>query len=424
MLIGIDVSRANLTHKTGVEWYSYYLVRWLAKIDSANEYILYTDKPLRGGLLNLSSSQHTEKEEKEGEVKFENGYQVLNCPHNNFKAKVLKWPIDFFWTQGCLSIEMIFNSPDVLFVPSHVLPIFHPKKSIVTIHDIAFEKNRSFYDSGQIIPRRFFWSRIVDLLVRVFTLGKYGANTLDYLKWSTKYSLKHASKIIAISNFTKDDLIKMSPKEEKKIKVVYHGYNKSLYRKITDKEELRQVLEKYDIDFPYLFFVGRIETKKNIPNLIEAFSSLKENVEIKEKLVLAGKAGHGYDEVNYMIRQFGLEDRVILLGWVDELDLPYLYCGSTAFVLPSNYEGFGIPLLQAMACGTPIVASNSSVIPEVVDGAGILFDINKPESMSDAIKEVILDKEKRNEVIKKGDERIKNFSWEKCARDTLKELVE
>jgi len=424
MLIGIDATRANLLHKTGVEWYSYYLIRWLAKIDSTNEYILYTNKPLIGGLLNLSSTQHTEEEEKEEKIEFEKGYQILKCPHNNFRAKVLDWPVDFLWTQGRLSLEMIIHRPDVLFVPSHVLPIIHPRKSIVTIHDIAFEKNRNFYDSGQIIPKDFRLRPLVNSLVRILTLGKYGANTLDYLKWSTNYSLKHASKIIAISNFTKKDLLELDPKKEDKIKVVYHGYNKSLFKKIDDKEEIKQVLHKYGVEEPYLFFVGRIESKKNISGLIEAYAILKENKSIKEKLVLAGKAGHGYDEVNYMIREFGVDDDVILLGWVEELDMPYFYNGATAFVLPSNYEGFGIPLLQAMASGTPIVASDSSVIPEVVGEAGILFNVNNPESMSEAMEEVITNKEKRDHIIKIGEERVKNFSWEKCARETLKELVE
>lgn len=424
MLIGIDASRANLDHKTGVEWYSYYLIRWLAKIDDKNEYILYTDKPLVKGLFNLSSEQYYDGESSEEFVEYKDGYQVLKSPFNNFKAKVLNWPISFFWTQGRLSLEMLYKSPDVLFVPAHVLPIIHPKKSIVTIHDVAFEHKSSYYDSHQIGSTHSGVKKIVNFLVRILTFGKYGANTLDYLKWSTKYALKNANKIIAISNFTKKDLVNLNPKSEKKINVVYHGYNRTLYKKIDDKKAIDSVLNKYGIDGPYLFYVGRIETKKNIPNLIEAFSMLKEkDSPIKEKLVLVGKAGHGYDEVNYMIKEFGLDDQVILPGWVEETDLPYFYSGATAFVFPSNYEGFGIPLLQAMACGTAIVASNTSVIPEIVDCSGILFDPENLDSMADAMKRVILNHEERERAIRCGEQRIKNFSWEKCTRETLKVII-
>ncbi len=419
MIIGIDASRANLSHKTGVEWYAYYLIRWFAKLDSKNEYILYTNKPLRGGLLDLRGEQFFSDDKKEEKIEFKNGYQVLKSPHNNFKAKVLSWPFDFFWTQGGLSLEMLFHKPDVLFVPAHTLPLIHPKNSIVTIHDIAYEHDETLYEKTKIGPQNGYKKKVFNLLAKLFTFGKYEATVLDYLRWSTKFSLKNAKKIITISNFTKDDLIKTYNADADKIEVIYHGYNKFLYNGEADRKKTKEILYKYGVDTPYLFYIGRIENKKNLPALIEAFALLKEDKKIKEKLVLVGRAGYGYDEVNYMIDQFNLSDEVIIPGWVEEDDLPFFYAGATAFVFPSKYEGFGIPLLQAMASGVPIVTSKVSAIPEVVQNSVLFFDPYNIDDMKNKIKKIIIDKGLQKELVKKGKERIKYFSWEKCAKETL-----
>jgi glycosyltransferase involved in cell wall biosynthesis len=163
-----------------------------------------------------------------------------------------------------------------------------------------------------------------------------------------------------------------------------------------------------------------LEKKKNTPFLIDAYALLKEyNKEIKEKLVLAGNASFGYDEVEYTIREYGLEDDVIVTGWVDEADMPYLYNGASAFVFPSKHEGFGIPLLQAMACEAPIVCSNIPVLREIAKDSALYFDPNKRDDLVDKIKIMLKDEKKRKEYIEKGKKRVKNFSWEKCAKDTL-----
>jgi len=426
MLIGIDASRANINRKTGTEWYSYYLIRWLAKLDKKNKYILYTDKPLKCGLLDLISKQYFDNsDEKNKDIEIDkNGYQKIKSPYNNFKVKILKWPFNYFWTQGRMSLEMLIHPPDILFVPSHTLPIVHPKKSIVTIHDIGYEKNCKIYNKHEIIRNSSFKKRIIDFIVLLFTFAKYRANEVDYLQWSTKYAIKKAYKIITISNFSKKEIVKFYKLNNNKIEVIYNGYNKFLYKKINDQEKINNILNKYGIEKPYLFYIGRIEKKKNISVLIEAFAILKEkNKNLNHKLVLAGMASYGYDEIKYMIREFDLIDYVIMPGWIDECDIPYLYNGAFAFIFPSNYEGFGIPTLQAMACGVPILASNTSSIPEIVGDSALLFDQRYALSISDAIEKIILDLKLRENLIKKGFERVKNFSWEKCTKETLKELI-
>lgn len=421
MLIGIDASRANKQYKTGTEWYSYYLIRWLAKLDSTNQYILYTDHPLTGGLLDLGTAQYIPDSGCYETVEFDNdGMQIIKSPHNNFKAKVLKWPFSFLWTQGRLSLEMLTHHPDLLFIPAHTLPIVHRRRSVVTIHDIAFEKDAQLYQSEDISSDGQAVNGFVDALVFLFSFGRYHANSTDYLRWSTKYGLKHAKQIVTVSNYTKQDIIQYYHTKEKKIAVVYNGYNSLLYKKIDDQVAINNVLADYGISGPYILYVGRIETKKNVTRLIEAFSLMKQNNKnLQHKLVLVGKASFGYDEATYAINEFGLMDDVIITGWVEENDLPYFFNGAAAFVFPSNYEGFGIPLLQAMACETPIVTSCCTSIPEVVGEAAILFNHLSVKSIAEAMEKVITDNNLRVKLIAAGKERVKMFSWQKCAEQTL-----
>lgn len=417
MLIGIDASRANRHHKTGTEWYSYYLIRNLAQIDSKNEYILYTDKPLIGGLLDLTNS-----EEKFAKIKINRkGYQLLKSPHNNFKAKILKWPFDFFWTLGRLSLEMLAHKPDVLFVPAHTLPLFSPPKSINTIHDVAFERDRYIYRFDKMGSEDKIKRKMVSFLVRIFTLNKYSANSLDYLRWSTRYALKKARKIIAVSNFTKSEILEIYGAGPEKIKVVHNGYNNFLYKKIDDEAKIKAVLDKYGVERPYILYTGRLEKKKNTPALVEAFAMIREkNKNIREKLVLIGDAGFGYDEVKYMIREYDLNEEVIIPGWVEENDMPCFYSGASAFIFPSKHEGFGIPVLQAMGCGVPLAVSEIPVLHEVAGEAALFFCPYNTDLIAGAIEKILTDENLRKDLIKKGQERVKNFSWRKCAEETLR----
>lgn len=419
MLIGIDASRANRPNKTGTEWYSYYLIRWLAKIDEKNQYILYTDKPLIEGLVDLTSAQHEKKMPYSADID-EKGWQKIISPHNNFQARILKWPFAYFWTLARLSMAMIRSKPDVLFIPAHTMPLVYPKKTVITIHDVGFTRENCLYDSEKIGPENVRGKKVINFLIKLFTWGKYGANSYDYLKWSTKFATDNAFKIIAVSEFSKQEIMDIYRTNAGKIAVVYNGYNKSLYKKIYDKEKIASVLKRYGIEPPYLIYTGRLEKKKNTPALIEGFSLFKSKFkDLKYKLVLIGNASYGYDEVNYAIREFGLDKDVIMPGWVEEEDMPAIYSGASAMIFPSKYEGFGIPLLQAMACELPIAASWASSIPEVTDKAALLFNPNSVKCIATAIERILLEEETRLNLIKLGNERIKNFSWEKCAKETL-----
>lgn len=424
MLIGIDASRANRQNKTGTEWYSYHLIRELAEIDSKNQYILYTDRPLVGGLANLISDQEKFKMKIPPSpfVKGEEdaGWQKIVSPHNNFRCKIIKQFLPFFWTQFSLSLEMLFHQPDVLFIPAHTLPIIHPKKSVVTIHDIGFVHDRKLYSHKKIESVSSVYKCLLNWLVRIITLGRYGANILDYHIWSTKFALKHAKKIITISEFSKKEIEENYPIDLKKIKVIYNGYNDKLYQPIVEEKSNNQVLNKYGIKQPFIFYVGRLEKKKNILTLIEAYAMMREkNKDIKHQLVLVGSVGYGFDEINHAIEKFNIKEEVILKGWLPEEDLPFFYYGATAFIFPSYYEGFGIPLLQAMACNTPIVASRIPVIEEVVKDSALFFNPFDKKEIAEAMAKVITDGNLRKDLIAKGKIRIKDFSNRKNTQETL-----
>jgi glycosyltransferase involved in cell wall biosynthesis len=414
MIIGIDASRANRSHKSGTEWYSYYLIKELAKIDSKNQYVLYSDQPLRGGLLDLTSDNPSQDR-----LDFEidkHGYQKLISPHNNFQGKVLSWPLKFFWTQGRLSWEMFTRKPDVLFVPAHALPLIHPKKSVVTIHDIGYKEDKNLYSKEKIgyEPRAWDW------LILSLTGGKHRATSLDYLDWSTNFALKSAAKIITISDFSKQEIIKHYQTDPKKIVVVHNGYNDDLFHQNYDDKKLTSVLDTYGIERPYIFYVGRLEKKKNIASLVEAFAIAKHDPNFKHKLYLVGDASFGYDEIKYLINEFDLVGEVVTTGWVEEAHLPYIFKGADAFIFPTKYEGFGIPLLQAMAAGTPIAASDVSAIPEIAGDAALLFDPENVKDISEKILKIVKNKELKDKLRQAGLKRVSQFSWEKCAQETLK----
>ncbi len=419
MLIGIDASRANRDRKSGTEYYSYYLIRNLAKIDSKNQYILYTDKPLKGGLLDLTTSDTNHL--KSGEIKFDkDGFQIIKSPYNNFKAKVLRWPFRFFWTLGRLSLEMLLKKPDLLFVPAHALPLILPKKSINTIHDVAFERDKKVYLSDSIFSHGKTMKKLVNFFAKLYTGGKYGASHLDYLSWSTRIALKRATKIITVSHFSKKEIIDIYKTNSEKIKVVYNGFNNDFYKKIEDQEKINQVLKKYEIQQPYFLYIGRLEKKKNTPALVEAFAIIRErNKEMKERLVLLGYGSFGYDEVKYLVEENHLVGDVIMPGWVEEEDVPYLYNGASAFIFPTKHEGFGFPVIQAIGCGVPTACSNIPVLREVMDDAALFFNPNNVCDIAFAMKEIVSNQDLRKELIEKGNKRARDFSWRKCAEETL-----
>jgi len=358
MKIGIEAERANIPQKTGVEHYAKQLILHLAKLDNVNQYILYLRTIPEDWFLKLPK---------------------------NFTLKVIPFPI--FWTQLRISWEMLFHPVDVLIIPASALPIIHPKKSVVTIHDLGWK----------YFPQTFTW------FMR------------NFLEWSTKFAVRNASKIISVSEATKKDLIKFYNIDPNKVSVVHHGYEET-------NQEIRN--QKLEIGLPekYILFLSTLQPRKNLEGLIDAFAKLKEqNPELPHKLVVVGKPGWKFESILKKIEQN--EEFVIYLNHVSDEEKSYILSKADLLVLPSFYEGFGMQILEAFALNVPVATSNISSMPEVAGQAAVYFDPKNINEIKDAIKCVLMDKSMSDCLKQAGQERLKNFSWEKCAQETLKVLT-
>ncbi|MFH1946878.1 MAG: glycosyltransferase family 1 protein [Candidatus Magasanikbacteria bacterium] len=373
MKIGIDASRANDDKKTGVGWYAYHTIQEFKKIIPDNvRVVLYSREPLKGNLVKLP---------------------------DNWESKVLKWsPFGFaqgkplrLWTQFRLSWEMLFHAPDVLFIPAHVFPIIHPKKTVMTVHDIAAIK----------FPEAYNW------------FEKW------YTLWSGRIALKKLWKVITISQFTKNELKKeFGVLNLEKVKVIYLGYNKE-YEEVV--ENVDEILKKYKIEKPYLLSIGRLEEKKNTVRIIKAFEKIKNSLQpsaFSLQLVLVGSEGFGYEKVMEVVNNSKFKNDVIIPGWVGNEDLPALMQGAEVFVFPSLYEGFGIPVLEAFSAGIPVVASRGGASEEIGGSACEYVDSMNIDSIVEGIEKVLQNKKSGVWTAESGKQWANNFSWEKCARET------
>lgn len=364
MVIGIDGSRAFSKDKTGTENYSYQIIKNLAKIDRENKYLIY----LRGGInISKESDQWTD----------------------NFQFKVLNFKR--LWTQAGLAGQTFKDKIDVLFIPAHTLPIIRKPglKTVVTVHDLGSE----YLPKTHQLKQRL------------------------YLSLMQKVQLKGATHLIAVSQATKDDLVKKIKINPKKITVVYEGYDEKLFKPIKN-DLLINSLNYYNLKpNGYFLFVGTIQPRKNLGRLITAFASTNNPGNLS--LVIVGKKGWLSDGVYKLPKQLGIERHVKFLDYVPLKDLPALYSGAIALTFPSLFEGFGLPVIEAQACGCPIITSNTSSMPEVAGKGAILVDPYSVDDIVKGVKQLAISKDK---LIKAGFENIKRFSWEKAAKETLRVL--
>jgi len=310
--------------------------------------------------------------------------------------EVIKKPFPFWWTQTRFAWEMWREKPDILFMPMHSLPFLRSKKTktVVTIHDLAFK----------------------------FFPDHFPKKELRRLNFFTDYAAANSDKIIAISNSTKKDLLKIYPKiNAEKVKVIYHGYDKDLFHENISDDQIKKINSKFihhgGQNSKFILFVGTIQPRKNIETLLEAFKILRRKEAHKNlNLVIAGSEGWLAGSIVEKIRK---TPGAVMTGKFETKDLPALIAGAEVFVLPSLYEGFGLPVLEAMACGTSVAVADNSSLGEIAGNAGILFDACSSEKIADVLLEIIENEKLRNALREKGLERVKNFSWEKCAKETL-----
>lgn len=359
MRIGID-GRTIFTNPTGIGSYTRNLIKNLAEIDRENEYFVYFDR----------------KKELRDLNKF-----------SNFHQKGLHFPI--FWTQMRIPLELRKDNVD-LYQGSNSIPLVHICRTVVTIYDLAFE----------LFPQYF------------------PIKSLLFYKCIVPTAARKADKIITLSYSTKNDLVNFYKIPPSKIEVIYCSVD-HFFKPINESVTLQKVLKKYNITQQYILFVGALQPRKNIQKLIEAYVMLKENQKISHKLVIVGGTGWYYSEIFKLKEKFKLKDEVVFTGYVPGADLPFLYNGAELFVYPSLYEGFGIPPLEAMACGTPVITSNTSSLPEVVSDAAVVINPYDVEELAQAMGRILKDNELKKILRKKGLRRAKFFSWRKSAQKTL-----
>lgn len=384
-VIGIDASRANTTERTGTEWYIFNLIQQLKQLIPTDQYkvILYTKEPLLDDLLPLPT---------------------------NWINQVLHWPPQLLWTQLRMSFTMLRPSkrPDLLFIPAHTIPIIHPRNSVYVAHDLGFERIPELYSNAYI------GGRLMNALVRIGTLGHYSTNELDYHRWSMRFAVKHAKKIIAISEFTRSELMSLYNASSGMVTVIHNGMSNTDYTPLPSVPLPEQ---------PYILYVGRIEHKKNILKLVEAFSECKQRFHIPHQLMLVGSPGYGYEEIAQTIKQHNLESDVIQPGYVPQAKMNLLMNQASAFVFPSQYEGFGIPVLEALSAGIPVACSDIPPLREIGGNACWYFDQRNSVAMAETIVSALRashDERERKQQI--GFETVKQFTWERCALQTWQVL--
>ncbi|MFZ6015879.1 MAG: glycosyltransferase family 4 protein [Patescibacteria group bacterium] len=374
MLIGIDASRANKTKKTGVEWYAWHVIEELKKLttDSPHSWALYTNEILKGGLEKL--------------------------PKNWYEVRA-KWPVKKGWTQVRLSYELWRKPSDVFFIPAHVMPRICPDKSVVTIHDVGFRRYPQLYKQRD----------------RAFH------------EWSTKDIAKRAKRIITVSEFSGREIATLYGIEPSRIAITPNGIDHDRFRPISNPSEINERLQRYRISKPYFITLGRLEAKKNITNLIKAFTLFKARRGVGDptKLVLVGNPGFGYEEIKKTLSASNVRQDIMEVGYVPESDLPALLNSAQALIHPSWYEGFGIPPIEAMACGCPVLSSDAASLPEVIGkDAALYFPPEELEGMVQAMISIFDEPGLAQKLRMAGLSQASKYTWRQTAEKTLPVLTQ
>lgn len=384
--IWIDGYEANVPQRLGSSQVAFELIRHLEEIDHENDYTIILPTP----------------------------------PLDDLPKERVRWRYKILspkrlWTKIALPLALYTANikPDLIFSPTHYIPRFSPAKvkRIVTIFDL------SFLHFPEMFTSRDLWQ----------------------LKNWTRFSVENADHIITISQFSKDDICQQYKLPKEKITVAYPGFDKEKFKVQSARFKIEEMRKRYKVGNNYIIYIGTIQPRKNLERLMEAFSRIVESEHLRSvpqvqhhlgggklALVIVGKtSGEGrqgwmYEDILQTPERLGIEDRVRFVGFVPTDDLPALLSGAFVFIQPSLWEGFGIPVVEAMATGTPVIVSNVSSLPEVVGKAGLLVDPYSVDQIEQAIRTIAADEKLRQEYSKEGILQAKKFSWDKMAREVLK----
>lgn len=360
MRIGIDASRAFVDRPTGTERYAFEVITRMLQLPEARKHtwILYT--------------------------------KSCSTQYSGLSTQII--PLKYLWTQVGLAYRTWVDKLDVLWIPAHTLPLLRKPglRTVVTIHGIEYEWLPAYENRLQR------W----------------------YLPLSTQYAVHNAHKIIAVSEFTKKQLIERLGAQANKIEVIHEGFD------VQPQNNKNNVFIDYNLrSREYLITVGTIQPRKNLERLIQAFARLRGSKRRRLKLVIVGKWGWNYDGVKAAPKKFGVGERVLFLDYVDDAARQRLLEKALIYVQASITEGFGLPVLEAMNAGVPVVSSNGGALPEVVGQAGLLFDPMSIDDISHKLSLAIDDHKLRKELVERGRMRVRAFGWEETAKKTLNLIV-
>jgi glycosyltransferase involved in cell wall biosynthesis len=364
--IGIDYTAA-VRQSAGIGRYTRELVGAVAELDRDNEYILF--------------SAGRDPQQRRWPDNFSLRALPLTDRHLAILWQRLRVPIPVEWITGRVDL---FHSPDF------VLPPVRRARTAVTVHDLSFMRHPECSSPP----------------------------LLDYLMRSVPPSVRRADVVLADSAATRDDLIELLGIPPDRITVVYAAIDHDFGASV-DETPPEPTLARYGIRRPYILGLGTLQPRKNFVRLIHAYHQLRERHDIPHQLVIGGGRGWLDQEIDEAIEGLGLENAVRLAGFIAEKDLPALYHGADVFAFPSLYEGFGIPVLEAMACGTPVVTSTTSSLPEVAGDAALLVEPTNVEALSHALDRLIHEESLRDSLIERGYRQITRFSWHDSARRLL-----
>ncbi len=365
MRIGID-ARLSYHQPAGISRYTWHLLRALAELNNEdefdNEFIVFQHRKHEAALIHQA----------------------------NFRRSTLYAPVHRNLEQLLLPIELLRHGLDILHSTDFIPPLYSPIPSVITVHDLAF----------------LHWPHFLTKDSAAY----YG---------QIDRAVRHASHVIVPSESTKNDLIGILGTPDKKISVIYEAPNPT-FRPLPVDETRKAVTERFQIPESYIFFISTIEPRKNVNGLLHAFRYLVDKYNIGETgLVLAGSKGWLYEETMELVKALDLEEKTFFLGRVEDADLHELYVGARFHIHPAKYEGFGLPPLEAMACGTPTIVSNVSSLPEVVSDAALLVDPDDTEEIAVAMHRLLADQELHTELRDKGLKRADCFSWKLAAQSTM-----
>lgn len=379
MKIAIQAADLDFSRIDGTRVYIKNMLNYFGRIDKSSRFLIY----------------------------HKNNFNPQLTPPGFSNYKIISQSSPFFWTQTRFCFSLLKEKPDVLWMPMHNVPYLATKKikTFVTIHDLAFK----------YFPEMFSF----------LELGK--------LNFLTSMAIRKSHKIITVSQSSKKDILKFYPQiKAEKIKVISHGFDGGVFGEEKNSKEEENIKRKFKIEGKYILYLGALQPRKNLEILIEAFEKIKKQEVVfckKEnndsdsrndlKLVLAGEKAWLWKSIFEKIKKSDYAKDIITPGKINFSDVGHLMRGAEIFCFPSLYEGFGIPILEAMSAGVPVVTSSNSSLPEVAGEAALYFDGYNSEELKEKLQSVLKNFALKKELIEKGKKQVKKFSWEKCATETL-----